>query len=154
MTTKWDLLTEQEQRELTNQRCDLYCAGCETLLETEADFAQHFIIPDTQYRNLGYCPTQKGKEMSFDPLDVAALEAIQVARIACNSAKDTYVQAGGAGIHGRLTDVLVAAASVVLASDVWARHLVDMLDECGEPVQWCIEQIWQHNVVCDQSEES
>lgn len=36
--------------------CGLTCNGCGTLLETEADFAAHFIIPDARFLNLGGCP--------------------------------------------------------------------------------------------------
>ena len=67
--TKWDILIERKNaakaeyerlaREihgLANTPCGLTCAGCGTLLVTEADFASHFIIPDENYLNLGGCP--------------------------------------------------------------------------------------------------
>lgn len=36
--------------------CGLRCSGCGTMLETESDFAKHFIITDEAYLNLGECP--------------------------------------------------------------------------------------------------
>lgn len=71
--TKWDVLTERRQeafkkfQELDNQingleatPCGLRCSGCNTLLETEADFAQHFIVAPFDIANnnlnLGNCP--------------------------------------------------------------------------------------------------
>lgn len=35
---------------------DQRCAGCGTLLDTEADFAAHFVVDDLRYLNLGACP--------------------------------------------------------------------------------------------------
>lgn len=32
------------------------CGGCTTMLETEYDFANHFLIPDERFLNLGDCP--------------------------------------------------------------------------------------------------
>lgn len=32
------------------------CCGCWELLETEKDFREHFIVSDSRYLNLGYCP--------------------------------------------------------------------------------------------------
>lgn len=37
--------------------CGLRCSGCGLLLLTEAEFAKHFVLPDTRYLNLGDCPT-------------------------------------------------------------------------------------------------
>lgn len=34
------------------------CSGCGQLLETELDFAAHFIVTDERYLNLGYCPAE------------------------------------------------------------------------------------------------
>ena len=36
--------------------CGLSCGGCGTVLETEADFAKHFIVTDERFLNLGECP--------------------------------------------------------------------------------------------------
>lgn len=38
------------------------CPGCDEVLETEADFAQHFLIPNETYLNLGRCPVVFAKE--------------------------------------------------------------------------------------------
>lgn len=67
--TKWDVLVSRrdelaaqleaanrELRGLEITRCGLTCSGCGTYLETEADFAKHFVIPDIRYLNLGNCP--------------------------------------------------------------------------------------------------
>lgn len=40
---------------LAKTNCGLTCAGCGTLLRTEADFASHFIVRDENYLNLGNC---------------------------------------------------------------------------------------------------
>jgi len=34
------------------------CGGCGAPLETEADFARHFVIFDERLRNLGECPVE------------------------------------------------------------------------------------------------
>lgn len=36
--------------------CGLTCSGCGSYLETEYDFAAHFLISDERYLNLGECP--------------------------------------------------------------------------------------------------
>jgi hypothetical protein len=72
MVTKWEVLknrldiAEQEaaklRRELEglkNTPCGLHCSDCGLLLETEADFANHFILLDIRYLNLGDCPKRK-----------------------------------------------------------------------------------------------
>jgi len=59
--TKWDLLTEDERRALENTPFEGECYYCQTPLKTEAEFAQHFIVPNTQYRNLGWCPVNAGR---------------------------------------------------------------------------------------------
>lgn len=41
---------------LKNTPCNIRCSGCGKLLESEYDFAAHFIIPDERYLNLGECP--------------------------------------------------------------------------------------------------
>jgi hypothetical protein len=69
--SKWDVLVERREaaykafKELQDQmwsyerqNCDLTCSGCGAVLETEADFAKHFLIPDERYLNLGYCPVK------------------------------------------------------------------------------------------------
>lgn len=69
MKTKWEILIERRARakeefdkldhqiaSLQNTPCNLTCSGCGRELETEADFAEHFLIPDERYLNLGWCP--------------------------------------------------------------------------------------------------
>ena len=34
------------------------CTGCGMMLETEADFARHFIVKNPAHLNLGYCPVK------------------------------------------------------------------------------------------------
>ena len=66
--TKWDVLVSRRdelQRQLDeansylqgleNTSCNLSCR-CGAYFATEADFAKHFIVPDTRYLNLGWCP--------------------------------------------------------------------------------------------------
>ena len=38
--------------------CGIQCAKCGTMLETEADFAKHFVVSDPQFLNLGECPAE------------------------------------------------------------------------------------------------
>jgi hypothetical protein len=69
MKTKWQILTERaEGLESTAQaiRAELAgldrttfggkCTCCGEALETEGDFARHFVVPDVRYLNLGGCP--------------------------------------------------------------------------------------------------
>jgi hypothetical protein len=57
--TKWDLLSESEQRDYENTAFTANgtgdCSQCGEHLATEADFAKHFIISDLRYMNLGDC---------------------------------------------------------------------------------------------------
>jgi hypothetical protein len=75
--SKWDVLNERHQKayeeyvELTRalnrletQSCGLTCSGCGAALETEADFARHYLVPDERFLNLGYCPIRRAKEES------------------------------------------------------------------------------------------
>jgi len=77
MKTKWEILRqrqidaradleriENEMFGLEQTPCKLNCAGCNIYLETEADFADHFEIPDEQYLNLGRCPHNWLKEVN------------------------------------------------------------------------------------------
>lgn len=72
--TKWEILTARRMElrralsdmdrtlsGLENTTCGLTCSGCGTVLATEADFAQHFIVTDERYLNLGDCPNSKRK---------------------------------------------------------------------------------------------
>lgn len=49
-------LAENYIEGLAMTNCGLNCGGCGMLLETEADFADHFIVRDENYLNLGNCP--------------------------------------------------------------------------------------------------
>jgi hypothetical protein len=75
--TKWSVLQHRldeanaqatrlrrELASLERTPCNLNCSGCGVLLETEADFAQHFVLSDTRYLNLGECPTRIGDPTS------------------------------------------------------------------------------------------
>jgi hypothetical protein len=70
MRTKWEILEariaaakkELEQLEaqknwLMTVRFDAECTHCGQELETEADFAKHFLIPDERLINTGHCRT-------------------------------------------------------------------------------------------------
>src|SRR4051812_18925499 len=67
--TKWSILHDRldEAQAVVNQLraqldgldntpCGLTCTGCGQKLDTEGDFARHFIVPDSRYLNLGDCP--------------------------------------------------------------------------------------------------
>lgn len=56
--TKWDLLSDEERVWATKTSFGQDCTSCGLVLETEADFARHFIVPDLRYFNLGTCPTK------------------------------------------------------------------------------------------------
>lgn len=69
MRTKWQILNERvdnlieevsnltiELVGLSQTKCGLTCSGCGVVLETEKDFADHFVINDERYLNLGECP--------------------------------------------------------------------------------------------------
>lgn len=59
--TRWDFLTDAERAGLAATPFTAngtgVCSKCGTALATEADFAQHFVVPDVRYLNLGQCPT-------------------------------------------------------------------------------------------------
>jgi len=57
--TKWDALNEREREEMRQQRYGDKCSGCQTWLETEADFAKHYVLDDMRYLNLGHCPSKE-----------------------------------------------------------------------------------------------
>jgi hypothetical protein len=67
--TKWEILQQRREEAwqkvvsldneiagLLKQSCGLVCGKCGAYHETEADFAKHYVIPDTRYLNLGWCP--------------------------------------------------------------------------------------------------
>ena len=71
MRTKWDVLWERrimlhcELKRLADEMDAMErkafgkpCSGCGELLATEADFAQHFLVPNETYLNLGECPNK------------------------------------------------------------------------------------------------
>ena len=64
MRTKWEILQEcrenahkalDEMCGLEQTPCELNCSSCGKYLATQADFADHFLIPDERYWNLGNC---------------------------------------------------------------------------------------------------
>lgn len=67
LPTKWDYLWPAEMVALANTpflkasddrtgSVPGTCSECGADIGTEAMFAQHFIVPDRRYLNLGYCP--------------------------------------------------------------------------------------------------
>lgn len=67
--TKWQILNERRTRlaeelakldatidGLARTNCGLKCSGCGQWLASEREFAEHFVIPDERYLNLGDCP--------------------------------------------------------------------------------------------------
>lgn len=69
--SKWNILNERneinrakvlkmdrELESLRNTSCNLHCSGCGVLLETEADFARHYVVKDERFLNLGECPAK------------------------------------------------------------------------------------------------
>lgn len=72
MSTKWEILEARRDEYLaqaaTIQRmldslektpCGVTCHRCDAYLRTEKDFAQHYLIPDARYLNIGDCPNRK-----------------------------------------------------------------------------------------------
>lgn len=47
---------DAEIRGLEMTPCRLKCTGCGEPFETEKDFAGHFLVPNEQLLNWGYCP--------------------------------------------------------------------------------------------------
>lgn len=58
--TKWDFLSDWEREKLQTQTFGKPCGKCDTMLNTEADFAKHFIVTNPRYFNLGECPSDVG----------------------------------------------------------------------------------------------
>ena len=56
--TKWDHLTDSQKEGYESTPCGLHCSGCDIYLDSEADFAKHFIIKDVRFLNLGECPNK------------------------------------------------------------------------------------------------
>lgn len=62
LTAKRDYLAhalDMAQREIDGLKgtdCGLSCGGCGKVLETEWDFASHYLVADERYTNLGGCP--------------------------------------------------------------------------------------------------
>lgn len=65
MVTKWDLISAEERILLERTPLKVPCTGCLLPLETEADFAKHFVLmrksPTEFYLNLGWCPVKEGR---------------------------------------------------------------------------------------------
>lgn len=70
MVTKWDVLKtrlDAARQHVADMQAEMLgmiktplktpCSACGKVLWTEAEFAQHFIVPDTRYLNVGYCPS-------------------------------------------------------------------------------------------------
>lgn len=60
--SKWNLISFNERVNLlrdvitmSEPETALKCVICGTTLDTEADFAIHFYVPNKNYKNLGYC---------------------------------------------------------------------------------------------------
>lgn len=49
---------------LENTSYDGQCMTCGHYMETEADFAKHYIVRDPRYLNLGECPTKFGHKVT------------------------------------------------------------------------------------------
>ena len=73
LRTKWEILQEKlEKVKAEVQKQEQYlqdlevmpwghpCGTCQKILNTEADFAKHYSVPDERYYNLGHCPTKDG----------------------------------------------------------------------------------------------
>ena len=64
--TKWDMISTEEQESLKKTRLsNTNCTGCGKPLPTEAAFAQHFILYNQQYLNIGYCPAKGPGNKTF-----------------------------------------------------------------------------------------
>lgn len=63
--TKWDLIGQEDKDWMEKTPFGRPCSGCDVMLATEADFAKHFIVPNRRYKNLGYCPNNPPKDLSF-----------------------------------------------------------------------------------------
>lgn len=53
--TKWALSLDSERESMRGQAFGGACSVCGTTLATEADFAEHFVIRDSRYLNIGEC---------------------------------------------------------------------------------------------------
>ena len=63
MTTRWDQMPEELRTRLTLKFIGVNCTGCNAYLNTEADFAAHFVILTTSPGD-GECPeTEQGREL-------------------------------------------------------------------------------------------
>lgn len=58
--TKWDFLSDYERTYYGTMTFGKNCSQCGEMLETEADFAKHYTVPDVQYFNLGTCVKKAG----------------------------------------------------------------------------------------------
>lgn len=84
MRTKWEILEERlvkVRKEYFAARAELMglentpftsngtgkCSTCGAPLDTEADFAKHFLVTDERYLNLGMCPTRSITYVNNDP---------------------------------------------------------------------------------------
>jgi hypothetical protein len=60
--TKADLISDTELAALDRTPFGGACSYCHEILATEGDFARHFVVPDRQRPNLGWCPTNRRRE--------------------------------------------------------------------------------------------
>lgn len=71
MQTKWQILEAKKARlrdelgaleaymaDLAETPFGYNCAYCKVELATEKDFAEHFLVPDGRYLNMGLCPKE------------------------------------------------------------------------------------------------
>jgi hypothetical protein len=77
----------------------------------------------------------------IDPADIAVLQSLRDALMACNAAhtQDFAYQSGGA--YGEVSDTFLRVAAKLLGT-VDAPRLLDLTIECGENIEHCLEQMY------------
>lgn len=54
--TRWDLESDDERKRLKRTRPGApECSSCGQPFKTDADYWKHYVIPELEYPNLGYC---------------------------------------------------------------------------------------------------
>lgn len=69
-----------QMQSLENTTFDGDCSGCGRHLETEADFAKHYIVRDPRYLNMGECPVVMGKAAAKEKVALEEAKAYNAAR--------------------------------------------------------------------------